>query len=355
MKKVCCPNGHYYDADKFRDCPICQPSSSKTEMPVQELSPADSPSTTANSPIDFTPQETTAETPAATGPVVMCTNGHVFNPALSIRCPICGFPAENSMDPPQERKKTICPNGHVYDGNRFSSCPICEQTAVDQPAPNVASSPMEYNNALVQPEVKLETSDNSLPQEEIPTAPDTDEHNSCVEVPAAPTRSAGRDAGTDESSSAQQEVPTGSKEESETQSFADPAGPLTDTPSPSTKPLPLKTKELPVGWVIGFQGVYRGTLFCCYPGRNSLGRSYAADIDLSLDPSIEDEIQAFVIYDPRQRQFFLQAGTGKGLVYRNDGLVFSHDPLEAYDHIQIGNSDFVFVPLCGPHFSWEEE
>ena len=69
---------------------------------------------------------------------------------------------------------------------------------------------------------------------------------------------------------------------------------------------------------------------------------------------MEDEIQASVIYDPQQRLFFLHAGTGKGLVYLNDTLVFSCDPLEAYDHIQIGNNDLVFIPLCGAQFSWEE-
>lgn len=353
MKKVCCPNGHYYDADKFSDCPICQPSLSKAEIPVPELGPADSHTTAPNSLIDFTPQETTAETPAATGSVVMCTNGHVFNPALSIRCPICGSPAENSSDPPQERKKTICPNGHVYDGNRFSSCPICEQTVVSQPVANIPSSPIEYSNSFVQPEVTPDPSDN--PPEEAASAPTPDESNSCVEFPGAPAQSTDRDADIDKSGSARQDVSADSKEGPEAQFPTDPAGPLTDTPSPSTNLLPRKSKGLPVGWLIGYQGVYRGTLFYCYPGRNSLGRSHTADIELSLDPSIEDEIQAFVIYEPRKRQFFLQAGNGNGLAYRNDALVFSHDPLEAYDHIQIGTSDFVFVPLCGPHFSWEEE
>ena len=112
--------------------------------------------------------------------------------------------------------------------------------------------------------------------------------------------------------------------------------------------------SLPVGWLIGYKGVYRGTLFSCHTGRNSIGKSSTSYIDLSCDSSIEDDIQALVIYDPHERQFFLQAGTGKGLVYHNDSLVFSHDLLEAYDHIQIGNTDLVFIPLCGPHFSWEE-
>ena len=124
-------------------------------------------------------------------------------------------------------------------------------------------------------------------------------------------------------------------------------------PSPLNFTLPGQS-EFPVGWLVGYKGVYRGTFFNCHTGRNSLGKSCTADIDLSRDPAMEDEIQASVIYDPHQRLFFLHAGTGKGLVYLNDSLVFSCDTLEAYDHIQIGNNDLVFIPLCGPQFTWEE-
>lgn len=350
MKKVCCPNGHYYDADKFSNCPICQPSSPKIKIPVQELGPAENPSATPNFPTDLSLQDTNRETPATTGSVVMCTNGHVFNPERSIHCPICGALAKNSSDPPQERKKTICPNGHIYDGKRFSACPICEL-----PTPNASTSLMKSNNSLVQPEAKPDSSDNTPLREELSTVLTTDQPNSSAEAPVSQTQSSGEKLGISENTLILPDVPTTCSRGAKSPSFAYPTDPQTNAPAPSTKPLPPKSELLPIGWLIGFKGVYRGIIFCCYSGRNSLGRSHKADIDLSLDPSIEDEVQAFVIYEPRQRQFFLQAGTGKGLVYRNDTLVFSHDPLEAYDHIQIGNSDFVFVPLCGPHFSWEEE
>ena len=62
---------------------------------------------------------------------------------------------------------------------------------------------------------------------------------------------------------------------------------------------------------------------------------------------------AILIYEPRQRQFFLQAGPGEGLTYLNDALLFDHAELHAYDRISLGRAEFLFLPLCGPSFSWD--
>ena len=37
MKKVCCSNGHYFDADKFTICPICHPPLRETQNNLQQL------------------------------------------------------------------------------------------------------------------------------------------------------------------------------------------------------------------------------------------------------------------------------------------------------------------------------
>lgn len=78
------------------------------------------------------------------------------------------------------------------------------------------------------------------------------------------------------------------------------------------------------------------------------------DINLMDDPSISREPSAFLIYEPKQRHFFLQAGTGDGLVYRNGSILFTHEELTAYDKIELGNSEFVFLPLCSDRFTWDE-
>lgn len=260
MKKVCCPNGHYFDADKFCACPICHPP-------------------------------TGAE------------SSHILN----TNPPEIQLAGADTID--STRQKKTCPSGHIYDGNRFPSCPVCGSAPNLQPPPKPLASNMQ-------------PTDPTKPQEPEPSSSDR--------------------------LAEQENTYSDEKGEQKATSKAH------ISPSASQNATHPDSDTLPVGWLIGYKGVYRGTLFSCHTGRNSIGKSSTSYIDLSCDSSIEDDIQALVIYDPHERQFFLQAGTGKGLVYHNDSLVFSHDLLEAYDHIQIGNTDLVFIPLCGPHFSWEE-
>lgn len=260
MKKVCCPNGHYFDADKFCACPVCHPPTGAESSHI----------------LNTNPPETQ----------------------------LAGADTNDST-----RQKKTCPSGHIYDGNRFPSCPICDSVPNLQPPPKPLASNMQ-------------PTDPTKPQEPEPSSSD---------------RLAEQDN-------------TYSDEKGEQKATSK----AHISPSASQNVTHPDSDSLPVGWLIGYTGVYRGTLFSCHTGRNSIGKSSTSYIDLSCDSSIEDDIQALVIYDPHERQFFLQAGTGKGLVYHNDSLVFSHDLLEAYDHIQIGNTDLVFIPLCGPHFSWEE-
>ena len=260
MKKVCCPNGHYFDADKFSACPICHPSTGEERH-------------------------------------------HILDTNLP-EIQIAGADANDFM-----RKKKTCPNGHIYDENRFPSCPICCPAPNPQSLPEPLSANLQPMDATTPLELDTSSSD-GLAEQAYMNSDKTGKQQASSEAHVLPSRS---------------------------QNATNPDSDI-----------------FPVGWLIGYKGVYRGTLFSCHTGRNTIGNSYAADIALTRDPTIEDDVQALVIFDPRQNQFFLQAGTGKGLVYHNDSLVFSHDTLEAYDHIQVGNTELVFIPLCGPHFSWEE-
>jgi hypothetical protein len=45
-------------------------------------------------------------------------------------------------------------------------------------------------------------------------------------------------------------------------------------------------------------------------------------------------------------------GDGVGLVYHNNEAVYSPVELNTYDLIQMGKSKFIFIPLCGMHFEW---
>lgn len=123
----------------------------------------------------------------------------------------------------------------------------------------------------------------------------------------------------------------------------------------ATIPLPVneKVKEV-AGWLVCVSGKYKGRAFVCEEGRNRIGNDMSYEISLTMEPSVTREVHAYLIYEPKNSVFYLENGIGNGLVYLNDEILFSHNKLEAYDKIQIGKVTFVFVPLCGDKFKWED-
>ena len=51
----------------------------------------------------------------------------------------------------------------------------------------------------------------------------------------------------------------------------------------------------------------------------------------------------------------LSPGQSNGLVYVNNEALYDTRELRAYDMIEIGESKFVFVNLCGENFDWNKE
>lgn len=54
-----------------------------------------------------------------------------------------------------------------------------------------------------------------------------------------------------------------------------------------------------------------------------------------------------------KRNFYLLPGDASGLAYHNNEAVYTPVELTAYDVIQLGGSTFIFIPLCGVHFEWD--
>ena len=112
-----------------------------------------------------------------------------------------------------------------------------------------------------------------------------------------------------------------------------------------------------VGWLVVINTSSKGRSFNLTCNKNTLGRTgngNIVDISLDEDTTISRGTQAIIIYEPRERQFFLQTSNGKTLLYHNDQLVMTFVELNAYDKISIGKTQLVFVPLCGSKFSWDE-
>jgi hypothetical protein len=109
-----------------------------------------------------------------------------------------------------------------------------------------------------------------------------------------------------------------------------------------------------VGWLVCVKGPEKGRDYRIRSEKNTIGRSESMDICIAGDETISRSDQAFLVYDPKRRAFRIQAGTGRGLIYRNGEEVVTSEALLPYDVLEIGESEFLFVPFCGERFQWEK-
>lgn len=109
-----------------------------------------------------------------------------------------------------------------------------------------------------------------------------------------------------------------------------------------------------VGWLVCVHGEHFGESFNIGAGINSIGRNASNRIVLSRDSSISREKHALLTYEPKHRKFYVKPGDSSGLTYVNDEYITETRLLVSRDIVEIGSSKFVFVPLCGDDFTWED-
>ncbi|MEM1364324.1 MAG: FHA domain-containing protein [Pseudomonadota bacterium] len=112
--------------------------------------------------------------------------------------------------------------------------------------------------------------------------------------------------------------------------------------------------ELAVGWLVVTDGPGKGVSREIYYGMNSLGRSIDERISLDFgDTAISREGHAFIVFDEKQSDYYVQHGGKSNLVRLNGAPVIAPQPLSRGDIIEIGGTKLMFVPLCDDNFSWE--
>ena len=102
------------------------------------------------------------------------------------------------------------------------------------------------------------------------------------------------------------------------------------------------------------------------PGMNRVGRNANMEVSTDFgDNKIGRDSHCAITYDPESNAFFVQSGDGRNLtyVYRavdDDGLeegvwdvVLQPRALMHLDRIKLGDTIFLFVPLCGSEFTWD--
>lgn len=107
-----------------------------------------------------------------------------------------------------------------------------------------------------------------------------------------------------------------------------------------------------VGFLVCVSGPHRGADYKLVAGRNFIGRAAAMDVALADDDTVSRESHALVTYDAKHNSFSLSPGQGRGITYCNDEQVEMVRPLKAYDVIEVGKSQLLFLPLCGEQFQW---
>ncbi|MGB7334695.1 MAG: FHA domain-containing protein [Salaquimonas sp.] len=113
--------------------------------------------------------------------------------------------------------------------------------------------------------------------------------------------------------------------------------------------------ELAAGWLVITEGPGRGCTREIYYGMNSIGRGQNERISLDFgDTAISREAHAYIVFDEKQLDFYIQHGGKSNLVRLNGAPVLAPQELKRGDEIEIGSSKLLFVPLCGEDFKWEK-
>ena len=197
------------------------------------------------------------------------------------------------------RKIVQCPNGHYYDMNKSIYCPFCNPSAAAVQQPQQKAQ-YQYNNYQY----------NYRPQYQpaVPPVPP---------VPPMPQQQAAAAYPVQQENDDRNRQPT-------------------------------------VGWLVCVKGPSEGKTYPIRENRNFIGRSRAMDIVIENDDAISREKHAVITYVPKQSIFIAQPGESRELFYVNDKVVLENVQLKAKDKLEIGRSEFIFVPLCGENFSWKD-
>ena len=265
--------------------------------------------------------------------------------------------------------RVICVKGHFYDGDKYEACPHCADgvEAIEPSRFSVAQSRGQEEKGEVKKEKKglfrkKETKPEIQPvaerEDKTEVMHPAEEKSVSKPMPEVweekPSQSRSIQpffAEQPKSESRQQN----NKEESLSSAFSK-AGRLPQEDLDEGKTIGFFStghSEPPVGYLICVAGEDFGTGFPLKSGNNAIGRSQSMDV-VVMDPKVSREKQAFVMYEPHKREFYIKPGESSGLCYFNDEVVLAPAKLSAFDRIMVGETKLMLVPVCCEQFSWED-
>lgn len=212
-----------------------------------------------------------------------------------------------------------CENGHYYDADKYSTCPHCSKAGQEDDSKTV-------NMQKTIPDSK---SDGYMQVQRTEDPYETQENSGSVSLVDA----------VNVATSASVNWNTAEEDNDKTISYYG--------ESMGTDPV--------VGWLVCVEGSMLGKAFELKNGKNFIGRSREMDIVLEGDMNVSRGRHAIVTYEPRGRVFIAQPGESRELFYMNDQVVLTNMEMHDRDVLLIGKTKLMFVPFCGPEFSWDDK
>lgn len=280
--------------------------------------------------------------------VIKCTNGHFFDGDSYDKCPHCGAVASSGGNNPvqaisRDEKKPIWSRSKKNKEDVYAY-------RSESPAGNAikGSTPTEY---II----------HNIPDDHDAQSAPSPKHNQTLDFWQTPSRSQNGPTGKSEDREPEentvpepapslQEVVKNASASNEGKTMSYFSSATSQTQAQNQAP---KATDPVVGWLVCVQGVHFGESFCIFAGKNSVGRSSENRIIIADDGSISRIKHALIIYEPKKKNFYLQPGDSSGLTYLNGDYITESHILTSRDMIELGDSKFMFIPLCGDDFSWE--
>lgn len=109
------------------------------------------------------------------------------------------------------------------------------------------------------------------------------------------------------------------------------------------------------GWLVCVAGPRKGKDYKIRTGKNFIGRADNMQIRIIGDNDISRVNHAVIVYDKKNRTTHILPGDSMGLAYLDGNPVYNPMQLSEFSIIEIGKSQFLFVPFCGEKFEWENK
>ena len=265
---------------------------------------------------------------------------------------------------------------HFYDADRYDECPQCNKNAVDhrkrlffQEASKPLNSIVAKQVSSIDATVMLETPENDAtvmletPQNDATVMLETPENDTTVML-ETPQNDATVMLETPESvATVMLETPendaTAMLETLDRDSFditqKSQTISIPEKSSDVKKNTRMASKErkLVVGWLVVVNGINKGKTYELFSGNNTIGRGERAAINMDSDSGVAPGLQGILTYHETKNIFLIEPNEKMSMIWVNGHPLRSREQLAAYTTVSVGNTEFIFVPLCGSLFSWK--